>query len=252
VAVSQNPLNLTSLEKSYSGFDVPHSFTMNIIYELPFMRSQKGILGRAVGGWSVNATARVQNGVRFTPTHPSPARNPYEDVTFMSTFFGNSQMRPFLGNPNAPANSVAISDIDACIFYARCGATSGVPNLRTSSTGYFLMSDLNRNVFTPVSPNDVRFIINGPGAAMRFGNPFGTVARNILQADRIETVDLSIFKDFRITETVTFQYRLEMYNAFNHPVFGIPTTNLDNVNFMNFGETSGGRRTISMGLRIRF
>ncbi|MGE0100855.1 MAG: TonB-dependent receptor [Blastocatellales bacterium] len=252
VAVAQNPLDLTGIEKSYSGFDVPHSFTMNLVYELPFMRSQKGILGRVVGGWQVNATARVQNGVRFTPTHPAATRNPYEDVTFMNTFFGNSQLRPFLGNSSAPASSVAITDIDACVFYARCGSTGGNPNLRTSSTGYFLMSDLNKGTFTPVSPNDVRFIVNGPGAAAKFGTPFGTVARNILQADRIETVDLSIFKNFKITERVNLQYRLEMFNALNHPVFGIPTTNVDNVNFMNFGETSGGRRTISMGLRLRF
>ncbi len=243
VAVSQNPLDLTRGEKSYSGFDVPHSFTFNIIYELPFMREQRGILGRVVGGWQVNTTARIQNGVRYTPTHPAATRNPYEDVTFINTFFGGSQMRPFQGNPNAAANSVAITDIDACVFYARCGATAGVPNLRTSSTGYFLMSDLNKNVFTPVSPNDVRFIVNGPGAAMKFNNPFGTVARNSLQADRIETVDLSIFKNFKITERVNLQYRLEMFNAFNHPVFGVPTLNVDNVNFLNDRETSGGRRT---------
>jgi outer membrane receptor protein involved in Fe transport len=253
VAVAQNPLNLTSLEKSYSGFDVPHSFTANFIYELPFMKSQKGVLGRLVGGWQINTTMRIQNGVRFTPTHPATTRNPYEDVTYMNTFFtGQSQLRPFLGNPKAPVNSVAISDIDACIFYARCGTTSGTPNLRTSSTGYFLMSDLNRNTFTPVSINDVRFIVNGPGAANRFNNPFGTVARNSLQADRIETVDFSVFKNIKIVERVTLQYRLEMFNALNHPIFGIPTTNVDNINFMNFQETSGGRRVISMGLRLRF
>jgi len=45
---------------------------------------------------------------------------------------------------------------------------------------------------------------------------------------------------------------LELYNALNHPVFGVPATNVDNINFNNFQETSGGRRTISMGLRVRF
>jgi hypothetical protein len=170
----------------------------------------------------------------------------------MATFFGNSQFRPFLGNSNAPAKSVAITDIDACIFYARCGTTAGNPNLRTSSTGYYLMSDLNRNVFTPVSPNDVRYIVNGPGAAMKFNNPFGTVARNSATGDRIETVDFSLFKTFKIRESINFQYRLEMFNALNHPVFGTPNTNVDNVNFYNFQELNGGRRTISMGLRVRF
>ncbi len=253
VAVSQNPLDLTRIEKGYSGVDVPHSFTMNVIYELPFMREQKGILGRIIGGWQVNGTARVQNGIRFTPTHPVSARNPYEDSGFINTFFGGSQLRPFWGNTSAPVTAVGITDVDACIFYARCGATGGVPILRRSSTGYYLMSDLNRNVFTPVSPSDVHFIVNGPGAAAKFGTPFGTVSRNSYQGDRIETVDLSIFKTFRITERVNFQYRLEMYNAFNHPIFGIPNSiNVDNLNFFNFKENDGGRRVISMGLRVRF
>ncbi|MFN0109667.1 MAG: carboxypeptidase regulatory-like domain-containing protein [Blastocatellia bacterium] len=252
VAVSQNPLNLTSGEKSFSGFDVPHSFTMNFIYELPFMKNQKGILGRMIGGWQLNTTARVQNGVRFTPTHPSAARNPYEDGTFMNTFFGNSQMRPFAGNPNAAAGSVAVTDVDACVFYARCGATAGNPNLRTSTTGFFLMSDLNRNVFTAVSPNDVRYILNGPGAAIKFNNPFGTVARNSAFSDRIETVDLSIFKTFKVRESINVQYQLQLINAFNHPIFGTPATNVDNINFFNFQENDGGRRVISMGLRVRF
>jgi hypothetical protein len=66
-------------------------------------------------------------------------------------------------------------------------------------------------------------------------------------------VDFSVFKTFRITETVSFQYRLEMFNALNHPVFGIPNSiNVDNRNFFNFQEQSGGRRQISMSLGIRF
>jgi hypothetical protein len=179
-------------------------------------------------------TGRVQNGVRYTPTHPAATRNPYEDVTYMDTFFGVSQLRPFVGNPSAAPGSVAITDVDACVFYARCGATAGVPNLRTSSTGFFLMSDLNKGTFTPVSPNDVRFVLNGPGAARRFNNPFGNVARNILQSDRIEVVDFSLFKTFKITERINLQYRLELYNALNHPVFGTPATNVDSVIFNNF------------------
>lgn len=259
VAVSQNPLNITGQERGNSGFDVRHSFTTNLIWELPFYREQKGIVGRLLGGWQMNGTARVQNGVWFTPTHPSPARNPYEDVTYMSAFIGNSQMRPFSGNPSAAKTAVAITDVDACVFYALCGTSGGQPILRTSSTGYFLMSDLNRRdaagnrIFTSTTPNDVRFVINGPGAAQKFGTPFGNIGRNTFRSDRIEVVDFSLFKNIRIWESVELQYRLEMYNALNHPVFGAPnSTNLDNLNFFNFQENSGGRRQISMGLRVRF
>jgi hypothetical protein len=258
VAVSQNPLDLTRAERGNSGFDARHVFTANFLWELPFMREQKGVLGRIIGGWQVNGVLLVQAGRPFTPTHLSAARNPYEDGAFMLNFFGNqSHFRPFAGNPNAPLTSVAITDVDACIFYGRCGAVGGVPNLRTSPTGFYSLNDLNRAtpVFTPVNQNDVRFIVNGPGAAMKFGTPFGNVGRNVFVGDRNENVDLSVFKDFRISESVKLRYRLQMFNAFNHPLFGIPNSlNLDNAGglFFNFLENDGGRRTISMGLSFIF
>jgi outer membrane receptor protein involved in Fe transport len=255
VAVAQNPLELTGRERSYSGTDVPHSFTANFIWTMPFMSSQKGILGRVVGGWQLNGVLRVQNGVRFTPTQLS-GRNPYEDTSYMTAFIAAvSHLRPFAGNPNAPRDSVAISDVDACLFYSLCGTSGGNPILLRSSTGYYRMSDLNlaTRTFTPVSPNDVRFILNGPGSAVRFGTPFGSLARNTEQADRIETVDFSIFKTFKITERTNLQYRLQMINALNHPVFGVPASqSLDNRLFYNFQETNGGRRVLSMSLRFQF
>ncbi|MCG3160434.1 MAG: hypothetical protein JMDDDDMK_01503 [Acidobacteria bacterium] len=254
VAVSQNPLGLTGIERGRSGFDAPHVFTGSFIWDLPFMREQKGILGRMVGGWQFNGIVRVQSGTHFTPTQLLN-RNPYEDTGFLGTFFGVSQFRPFAGNPKAPKGSVAISDIDACIFYNFCGSQGGNPILNQSSTGYYLMSALNATprTFTPVSPNDVQFIINGPGSAMRFGTPFGTLSRNTESGDRTEAFDFGVFKTFQVTERVNFQYRLEMFNAFNHPVFGIPNSiSVDNRNFYNFQENSGGRRTISMSLRVQF
>jgi len=276
VTVAQNPLQLTGVERARSGFDVPHSFTANFIWTLPFMSEQKGILGRVVGGWQLNGTMRVQNGIRWTPTQLL-GRNPYEDAAYMSPFISTtvSHLRPFAGNPNAAPNRVAISDVDACIFYGLCNndpATgrpyanlpTGQNAFRPSSTGYYLMSDLNlaTRTFTPVNPNDVRFIINGPGSAVKFGTPFGSLSRNTEAGDRIETVDLSVFKTFRITESKNLQYRLQMINALNHPIFALNAANnflgapasisLDNRLFYNFQENSGGRRVISMSLRFQF
>jgi hypothetical protein len=90
---------------------------------------------------------------------------------------------------------------------------------------------------------------------LKFGAPFGNVGRNTFRGDRNENVDLSVFKDFRITERFQLRYRLQMINAFNHPNFGIPNSiALNNAGslFHNFQENSGGRRTISMGLRLSF
>jgi outer membrane receptor protein involved in Fe transport len=270
VAVAQNPLDITRAERGNSGFDVRHAFGANFLWELPFLREQKGFLGRVAGGWQVNGIVRVQGGRLFTPVHPLASRNPYEDSGYMDAFFGGgSHFRPFEGNPNASPDRVAITDVDACVFYGFCGETRvGTtptggpimrPNMRSSPTGFYLLNDLSSNPasnkFTPVSPSDVRFVLNGAGAAQRFGTPFGNIGRNTFLGDRTENVDLSIFKDFRITERVQLRYRLQMLNAFNHPNFGIPNSiSIDNAGstFFNFQENDGGRRTIAMGLRLSF
>ncbi|MFN0122151.1 MAG: carboxypeptidase regulatory-like domain-containing protein [Blastocatellia bacterium] len=261
VAVSQNPLDLTRAERGNSGFDARHVFTTNFLWEVPWMKEQKGLVGRVLGGWQVNGILLVQAGRPFTPIQNLASRNPYEDGGYMAGFFGGaSHFRPFAGNPTAATSRVGITDVDACIFYALCGASGGNPILRPSSTGYYLLNDLNTStaanrVYTTVTPNDVRFIVNGPGAAQRFGTPFGNVGRNTFVGDRNENLDLSFFKNIRITERVTLQYRLQMINALNHPFFGIPNTiSLDTAGttFFNYQENDGGRRTLSMGLRLSF
>lgn len=254
--VAQNPLDITGGEKSHSGFDTRHVFNMFWVWDIPVMRDQKGVLGHLLGGWQLNGIARLQNGVRFNPYHQTTSRNPYEDTTVMAAFFGSqSQFRPFVGNLNKPLTSVGITDVDACIFYGKCGTGGGQPILLKSPTGFYSFNDLNKAVpvFTPVTPNDVAFIVNGPGAAQVFGTPFGNVARNQFTGDRVEVIDFSIFKTTRVSERVAVQYRFNMFNALNHPVFGIPNSiRLDQAGttFYNFQENSGGRRQIEMALRV--
>ena len=258
VAVAQNPLDITRAERGNSAYDARHAFSAHWMWELPWMRGRSGAIGQALGGWQVNGIVRVQTAIPFTPRQRQTNRNPYEDNAYMVGFFSsNSHFRPFNGNPAQAPDRVAITDMDACVFYAFCGSAGGVPILRQSPTGFWLMNNLNAGPasFTAVTPNDVRFIINGPGAAQMYGTPFGNLGRNTFLADRIESVDLSVFKKFRVTERISIQYRLELFNAFNHPNFEIPnSTHLDQAGrtFFNFQENDGGRRTISMSLLIIF
>ena len=69
-----------------------------------------------------------------------------------------------------------------------------------------------------------------------FQNPaqgtFGTVRRNSFYAPGYSDVDLSVFKNTKITERVTVQFRAEMFNLFNRtnfapPAFGYVSSNGD-------------------------
>ncbi len=65
VAFSQDPFN-RDIERGRSTYDRPHRFTTNGVFELPFMRDQKGVLGRVAGGWQVNGSLTLQSGSPFT------------------------------------------------------------------------------------------------------------------------------------------------------------------------------------------
>lgn len=264
-AIAQNPFDVEQGERSFSGFDRRHAFSMNLIYDLPFYRNQSGFVGKLLGGWQINSTYNLASGRRYTPEQ---FRNQnfasYQDNGFTGTFFGIDNLRPFLGNPNADVRTVGITVTDARL--------SGlVTATQTSPTGFFLLNDLNRivggqRVLTPVSPNDVRFIFNGPGAAAVFGTPFGNVPRNSVLGPALNQVNMGVFKTTNITERVKIQFRAEAFNLLNRPNagFGVATSTganpglpdllLENagVLFADKNEINQSSRRIQLGVRVIF
>jgi hypothetical protein len=73
----------------------------------------------------------------------------------------------------------------------------------------------------------------------------GNSGRNILRAPGISNFDLSLFKNFTLSERLRLQFRLESFNAFNHtqfgnPQFGDPAPQV-NVTSPQFGQILGAR-----------
>lgn len=84
-------------------------------------------------------------------------------------------------------------------------------------------------------------------AALRFD----TSGRGILYDDGITNFDISALKNFVFAEGKHLQFRLEMFNAFNHPYFGLPGHTFG---APGFGVVSSARagRTMQLGLRLAF
>jgi hypothetical protein len=51
---------------------------------------------------------------------------------------------------------------------------------------------------------------------------FGTMGRNIFRDTGFKNVDFSVFKDFKFKERFGAEFRFEVFNLFNHPVFANP------------------------------
>jgi hypothetical protein len=65
VAVPQDSFDIRA-DRAVSTYDRPHRFTGNVVYELPWLRAQEGVLGKALGGWQINAAFTFQSGAPFT------------------------------------------------------------------------------------------------------------------------------------------------------------------------------------------
>ena len=64
--------------------------------------------------------------------------------------------------------------------------------------------------------------------------------------------DLSLFKQFRISETKSVEFRLELFNAFNTPTFGTPQRVFNSATFGAVTGTALRERNIQMGLKLSF
>jgi Carboxypeptidase regulatory-like domain len=55
-------------EYSRAALDRRHVFSMNYIYELPFFKDQRGIVGKFLGGWQASGIVTLSTGLPFTIT----------------------------------------------------------------------------------------------------------------------------------------------------------------------------------------
>lgn len=73
-----------------------------------------------------------------------------------------------------------------------------------------------------------------------------------IRSDATRNWDLSLFKEFRIRERVTTQFRAEAFNAFNTVRFGNPSTSVTASNFGVVASQANSPRQIQFGLKFLF
>ncbi|HEY9138535.1 MAG TPA: TonB-dependent receptor, partial [Terriglobus sp.] len=173
--------------------NVPNRFTAAFSYNLPFGKGQKFLGGvpwyvdELVGGWQINDEWTAQNGV------PLSVQQTNQNTAYGTTGVGGSYQRP---------NLVGDAHL-AC----KSGSPQGRLGVSSVGTG---PAYLNVNAFSPAAPytygNAPRMLpCQGPGS---------------------NNSDISINKNFKVTEKVNVQFRAEALNAFNTPQFGNPATTL--------------------------
>jgi hypothetical protein len=86
---------------------------------------------------------------------------------------------------------------------------------------------------------------------------FGTLGSNTLTSPGIAALDMSLMKNFAITENHRIQFRSDFFNLFNRPNFDDPNTTVfveqsPNAEAGRITATNGSARQIQFGLRYSF
>jgi hypothetical protein len=80
---------------------------------------------------------------------------------------------------------------------------------------------------------------------------FGSSGRNNVQAAGFSQLDFALFKNFRLAESTTLQFRGEFFNLLNRVNFGVPN---DDISSPAFGQVQSAAppRQIQFALKLLF
>jgi hypothetical protein len=102
----------------------------------------------------------------------------------------------------------------------------------------------------------------GESAPSRFFNPaafaipesgrFGNSGRNVITGPGTQNIDLALVRSFRTSDATRLQFRLDAYNALNHPNFVAPPSLQNLADSQDFGALFIARspRILQIGLKF--
>lgn len=179
-----------------SYYNRPQAFVLTGNWDLPLGRGKAfgsnmpRFLNEIVGGFALNGTATYQSGLPFTPTYSECGQD--EDIDT-----GGSLCRP---------NHTSLG----------YGLGAGKFDPTTHTVRYF-------NTVAPLSAHGVS---SGPYSRPAVGT-FGDIQRDSLYGPHLFNTDLSVAKNFDLTERVRMQLTAQAFNAFNHANFAGPNNCID-------------------------
>ena len=215
-------------------FDRTHNFVLNYVYRVPSLSKfvNNGVTRQVFDGWELSGVTSFISG--------SPSGVGYSLVQATDLVGGGGagvdSRVVMIANPilaRDQRNSLCNHAFAATATAARTTAVGGC--------------HLNVNAFA------------APTAPGNFGR--GNAPKDVFRLPGTNNWDISLFKTFNLSRDggVRLQYRLEMYNAFNHTQFtGVDTTarfdgsgNQVNALFGSYTAAANSRRIV-MGLKLNF
>jgi hypothetical protein len=211
------------LDWGYAEYDVRHRLSVSAIYDLPFLRNSTGLTRTLLGGWQFSGQFTARSGYPFSVF----------DCTNGLAFC----MRA-IDNANIDKN-------------ATDGPATGNPN-------EFTLLDL-----TPIL-GAVGSYVNPKTGNSDFGPyPSNMTARNAFRGPGAWNSNFSVHKRFRFGSHYAAQFRLEVFNLFDHHNMYVLTENADVSSFTKItgykgdnpsqgSDLNDANRRIQLGFKFEF
>jgi hypothetical protein len=256
------PQDSTHQEREYasSDFDIRHRLTVTASYAIP---GKKGY-AQLLEGWKLNTIVTLQS------PQPWLVFDGSDDFSTGGSGFGDLTDRwDFFGNPSdfrSGANS-----IPHCSGFVDNGTTYGTSGVTcTSTSGIYSVptnplssADISKWAAMCAADAQGTHTVGGVAGTSNlvavgcFGNgnsvmtpnamgSFGNMGRNIFRDSGFKNVDFSLFKTFTFKERFGAEFRWEIFNLFNHPIFANPY-GASNTSFLGADPSKAGGTAFGCG-----
>lgn len=227
---SRSVVDPWDLEANYGAqdFDIRYLYNLSVLYESPFFRNQKGVLGRLLGGWSISPLFTAQSGLPLRVTFSANCQSFGEMNCSSGSSWENAPFaKPYTGGNTAHKDLVL------------SGAVGLNTNPANRGTGI--------NMFT--NPDEVysqfRRLVLGLDHRGGAAGPLRGLPR--------WNLDLSVAKDIKFNERMGMTFSAQFANVLNHFQPSDPAMNIDSpATFGLINGQVGDPRQIEFGLRFRF
>jgi outer membrane receptor protein involved in Fe transport len=204
------------LDWGSSDYDVRNRFVVAPIWQTPWLKQEKGFLGRALGGWVASGIFTARTGTPFSVFDYSNVENFYT-VPRLTPATPISQYK-VASSPQA----VGPNNFNGLTLPLPASFASLNPDLGISDLGPFPGNMTRRNAF------------RGPGAW---------------------NTDIAVSKQFAITERFGLEFRAEGFDIFNHHNYYVNETNLEydgslaspDTTPLTVGMLKGGLGSLALG-----
>ena len=226
-----------NLDRGDSTFDFRHRLVFNHVWELPWMSNQKGFKGHVLGGWQLNGLWSLQSGAHWTPYDSRSKR--------LVCSNGGTADATCLAAGGTIQNLGGDYNLD--------GVNNDRPN--TSGPNHF---NANKNQYANGYFNGASGIATGFFTTPCLGCD-GQLGRNTFVGPGLFDTDLSLFKNIKMGEKLSLQFRSEFFNVFNRTNFKMPNSSptgngATKITSSIFGAANGtfDPREIQFALKLLF